>query len=140
MIFADLIASSHSYLSEFDRDRYPVCFLEFQNRAEPFFDTLDELAPEDAVPTLILDLENSRKQLSGRAARNAAFLDKQVLALFFSPAAEKHSVKALRFAEELQTQWNRKYPRNTYSSGSYDSIIRGFRATFLGFPLPETER
>ena len=135
MNFTELIASSHEYLSRFEYDFYPDCFREFQEKAAPFFDSLSEDNKEAFADTCLRDLEERCAGLSRRAAKDTAFRDKQVLALFFSPAAEKHSEKAFHFSALLRERWNRSHPGNTYLPGNYDAILKGFEANLLGLPL-----
>lgn len=140
MHFTALIRSSREYLSCFDYDHYPECFQRFEDACAPLFAQLSESMLSDEAAAVIDALEADRAALSRRQQKDAAFLDKQVLALFLSPAAARFGGEAEAFARELCRQWNDRYPRNTYLPGYYDDIMKGFDATLLGIPLRKSKK
>ena len=135
MGFANLIVSSRSYLDRFNYDEYPVCFAEFAAMAEPLFAALSESDPEHSADILIRELERRCCSLPKREKKKAAEQDKQVLALFLTPAAIRSGNTAAAFAQLLCDKWNGAYPRNRYYPGDYDTIMKGFDANLLGLPL-----
>lgn len=143
MTFTDLILSAHPYLDEFDYDHYPEHFHAFEKQFSLIFDlfsTENGAAIKEKANSLIEQLEARREELPRRERKDAVFRDKQVLALFLFPAAERLSPLAKEFADELREQWNRKYPRNTFLGGSFDQIMKGFDANLLGLPLRKSRK
>ena len=140
MDFSELITSAHVYLTQFDYDHYPECFREFEVSCAPLFVRLESSSIQEAASELIKQLEEKNKILPKRIRKENAFQDKQVLALFLSPAAERASETAAIFSAELRNQWNQKYPRNSYQGGSYEQIMKGFDANLLGLPLRKSQR
>ena len=135
MTFAELIESARAYLGMFDYDHYPTCFQKFEADIRPLFDALTEENSEALAGTLIEDLSRCRTSLPRRAQRDAAFEQKQVLGLFLSPAAQRHSSAAQDFSARLHALWCREYPRNSYLEGNYEQILNGFSANLFGLPL-----
>ena len=139
MTFADLIAATRPSLAVFDYDHYPASFSAFEEQAAPLW-AAAEAAPEEAAAALISALEERRLALPRREQRSAAQEEKQVLALFLSPAALRRGEGGRLFARELQRQWVARYPRNPYSLGSYESLMKGFDANLLGLPLRKSRQ
>ncbi|MCR5090379.1 MAG: hypothetical protein K6C08_12825 [Oscillospiraceae bacterium] len=135
MNFVELIRSSRPYLEVFDYDHYPRCFAAFEEKAVPLLKQLTDGRPEETACTLLDSLEKERGEDSKREQREALNQDRQVLALFFTPAAGKCGEKEAAFAEVLCSLWNRRYPRNPYYIGTYENIMKGFDANLLGLPL-----
>lgn len=139
MDFFTLLDSARPYLGCFDYDHYPQNFAAFERRAAPFFDALED-ASLAADAEALLDRAAERWAGLPRLRRAAAAKqDKTVLALFFTPAAARHSERARAFAALLQDGWNRRFPRNRYLAGDYDAIVKGFDTDFFGITLRKTE-
>ena len=124
MDLAELIVSFREHLSRFDYDHYPSCFQAFEAECAPFIMQLEVVNPEQAAVELIDALERRRAVLPFRQQKHAAEEEKQVLALFLSPAAAHLGGFAVSFAEKLNAEWNARYPRNTYLIGSYEKILK----------------
>ena len=139
MDLAELIISSKAYLSCCDYDHYPSCFQSFEAESKGFFETLKESEIKQTAAALILELERRRSLLPRREQKRAAMDEKLVLALFLAPAAALHGDLARSFAESLMREWNARYPRNTFLLGSYETILKGFDAKFLGLPLRKSK-
>ena len=135
-----LISSSHRYLDLFDYDNYPSCFAEFERQCVDWFRQCDRLSLPGAEEELLDRFETAWAALPKRKRQAASFQDKQVLALFFSPAAERFSAPAAAFAEALRTGWNARYPKNRYLAGHYESILKGFDSNLLGLPLRKSKQ
>ena len=135
MNFAELITAARSFLPNFDYDRYPACFRQFEADAAPLFDALRGAEPEQTAASLIETLEKNRAAMRPRERKNAAEEEKRVLALFLAPAALRRGGDAAAFAEALMHSWNARYPRNTFLISGYDAIMKGFDANLLGLPL-----
>ena len=133
--FAELITSSGDYLRRFNGSEYPVCFQEFEARCEPLFSALEPGALARVAEELVAALTAQLDVLPKRERKLAAERDQRLFALFLSPAAARHSETAMAFAEELQKQWNRNHPKNSFLCGDYEKIMEGFDASFLGIPL-----
>ena len=139
MDFFALLDSAQSYLSCFDYDHYPQCFQEFESNAADFFNSLADGSSAETAETLLDGVANRWKTLPLLKRSAAAKRDKTVLALFFTPAAARHSETAKSFAAVLQERWNTRFPRNRYLSGDYEAIIKGFDTDFFGITLRKTE-
>lgn len=135
MTFIELIEDGRKYLGAFDFDHYPDCFSRFEADAGPLFDGLTADNSREVAETLVKELALCRSSLPRRAQKDAAYEQKQVLCLFLSPAARRHSATALSFAEQLRTLWCREQPKNGYLLGTYEQIMRGFDVNFLGMTL-----
>lgn len=140
MTFAQQISAAREYLSRFDYDNYPLCFQTFEADCAPLFDALADADPEQAAQALLRDLEERRAALPRREQKSAAEEEKRVLALFLSPAALRHGEAASAFAEALCRLWNARYPRNTFLTGSYETLMKGFDSNLLGLPLRKSRR
>ena len=140
MELAELILNSREYLSCFDYDHYPACFQAFEEAFAPLAEALGALGPEQAAEALTEELARRRADLPRRQQKTAAEEEKQVLALFLSPAAARLGGFSLCFSEALMRRWNALYPRNTYLAGDYETILKGFDANLLGIPLRKSKR
>lgn len=140
MTFAELISSARPYLETFDYDHYPDCFQRFEADIKPLFDALTEENGQALAAAVVADLAALRAPLPRRAQRNALFEQKQVLCLFLSPAAQRHSEQAKAFADQLRALWCQQYPRYTYLIGTYEQLMKGFDANLLGLPLRKTKK
>ncbi len=140
MTFPELLDAAQPYLSCFDYDHYPANFAAFEALAAPFFDAL-EGADGDAQIEELLALAERRWAALPRLRRGAqAKTDKSVLALFFTPAARRHSEGARRFAERLCERWNTRFPRSRYLPGDYDALVKGFDTDFFGVTLRNSKK
>ena len=145
---AELIAGSRPYLDLFDYDHYPDCFSAFSRASEAFFSGLEGMNKDELLSTagsLISRLEAGWQGLSRSDAKEIPRRDKQVLALFLTPAAIEYASHhagqnaAADFADALLSAWNAKFPRNTYLAGDYRDIMEGFDANLLGLPLRKSK-
>ena len=132
---ADLIVSSRPYTGLFDYDHYPACFEEFEKKAVPL---LTDTAADPGV--LLETLETQRNALPGKEKKNAFLQDKLVLALFLSPVCVKIGGAVQEFAVSLRNEWIRRYPREAYLLGDYETIMKGFDANLLGLPLRKSRK
>lgn len=135
MSFADLIVRTRDDLERFDYDHYPPSFSAFEQAAAPLFAALEAGGVEAAAAGLLEEMELRREGLSRRRRQKALDQDKQVLAIFLTPAARRAGETAERFAESLCAQWNLRYPRCRYLPGDYETIMKGFDVNFLGILL-----
>lgn len=140
MTFAELTESARPYLTVFDYDHYPDCFRQFEADAKPLFDTLTGESGPALAAALVTDLAQLRLVLPRRAQKDAAFEQKQVLGLFLSPAARRHSATALAFTEEVRRLWCEMYPKNGYLAGDFEQIMKGFDANLLGLHLRKSKK
>ena len=140
MELADLIISSRAYLTRFDYDDYPPCFAEFEASAAPLFDALEGADPKQRAGVLLDALERRRSELSRREQKAALEQDKQVLALFLTPAANRRGSAAADFAAALCDAWCVRYPRSRYYPGDFEAIMKGFDANLLGLPLRKSRK
>ena len=140
MSFAELIQTSREYLSRFDYDDYPLCFQEFEQKADPLFSDLEENQLPETAETLIRELEAGWASLRRGAAKAAKQQDRQILALFLSPAAQRHSPKAEQFAGILQQQWCTAFPRYRYYAGNFEAIMKGFDNNIMGLTLRKSKK
>ena len=90
----------------FDHDHYPDCFRRFEADAKPLFDALTEENSRELAAALVAELARRRAALPRCGQKEAAFQQKQVLGLFLSPAAQRHSDVAQSFDEQLRTLWS----------------------------------
>ena len=140
MDFIALLDSARPYLDCFDYDHYPQCFREFEENASDFFRSLEGASPDETAQRLV-ELTAARWKARPFWERaDLARKDRTVLALFFAPAAVRHSERAGAFAAALQERWNARFPRNRFLAGDYDKIMQGFDKDFLGIKLRKSER
>ncbi len=140
MDLSEQITAAHAYLEQFDYDHYPSCFAAFEEQCAPFFASLEACDVPEAAAVLLARLEERNAALPKRERKEALYRDRQVLALFLSPAAARSSERARAFADALREQWNRKYPRTQYLGGSFEQILKGFDANLLGLPLRKSAK
>ena len=140
MDFIQLLDSAHPYLNCFDYDHYPLCFAEFENNADSFFQNLDAPSLSEYADKLVSLAAARWENLPKKERREAAKGDKSVLALFFTPAAARHSEDAKKLSEALQKCWNQRFPRNRYMIGEYETIIKGFDTDFFGITLRKSQK
>lgn len=133
MDFVELITSSHEYLDYFTYGNYPVCFSEFATKAAPLFASIED--PEEKAAECLKQMQEHYQTLSKRELNDQSFLDKQVLALFLSPAAKNQGEKTSAFSRKLAELWNAAYPKNKYIPGTYDGIMDGFEINILGIAM-----
>lgn len=140
MSFVELVSSAHPYLDVFDYDHYPLNFAEFEDRCSEWFAQYSALEEKDTVECILDRFEQRWEQIPRRERRETAYRDKQVLALFFSPAAERASGSEKEFAESLWIQWNARFPKNSFLPGHFEDILKGFDANLLGLPLRKSKK
>ena len=140
MDFFALLDAAHPGLDCFDYDHYPQCFADFEAKADAYFRALEPARFEDTAAELL-----DRTQARWRAApflerSKLARRDQAALALFFTPAAIRHSENARAFAELLRQRWNSRFPKNRFLSGDYEKIMLGFDKDFFGVKLRKSEK
>lgn len=140
MNFAEWIAAAQPYLRPFDRDHYREHFKTFEQNMDAWAELWARSEHYEAAREVLAQFEARWSRLGWRERSKAAFKDKQVLALFFSPAAARREDGAEAFAQELCREWNRRYPRNTYLVGSHDSIMKGFDDNLLSMLFRRRDR
>lgn len=140
MTFGECIDGARVYLAMFDYDHYPDCFRQFEADVEPLFAAVTEQNCQALAAALVAELAERRSTLPRRAQKDAALQQKQVLALFLSPAARRHSAAAQLFSDQLRAMWCSEYPRNVYLAGTYEQIMKGFDANLLGLPLRKSKK
>ena len=140
MDFVELISSAQAYLDRFDYDHYPDCFAAFEETCAKWFTEHETLDAENETERVLKQFEARWAELPRRERREAAYRDKQVLALFFSPAAARLSEETGAFAEVLREKWNIRFPRNTFLPGRFEEILKGFDANLLGLPLRKSKK
>ena len=140
MDFLELLDIAQPYLKSFDYDHYPANFSAFEQAAAPFFASLADTDYAALIVELLAAIEARWAALP--RFRRAALLkqDKTVLALFFTPAAARHSEAAAAFSEQLRLSWNARFPRNSYLAGDYEKIIKGFDTDFFGLTLRNSKQ
>ena len=135
MEFVELISAARSYLTRFDETHYPACFQAFAADCAPLFAAVEDMDPEAAAAGLIDALEKGRAQLPRRAKKRAFEEERRVLALFLAPAASLRGGAAMAFADTLCRQWNDRYPKSPFFTGTYEAIMKGFAPTTMGIPV-----
>ena len=138
MNFCDLIESFREELPRFNAHDYPLSFTRFEESASPLFDALAH--PVEEARSLEEECERRSAALPRKAQKEALQQVKMVLTLYLVPAALRRGRNAAAFAQELNRVWNARFPRNSFRLGSYEDIMRGFDATFLGIPLKNYSR
>lgn len=136
MDFAKLILDSRKYLYEFDYDHYPENFEQFGKDVQSFMETVETANPEQISEAIDKELQELPKKEQKKASEEA----KRVLALFFTPTALMIGGSAEEFATALNTTWNNNHRKNTYSMGTYDTILSGFDSSILGITLRKTNK
>ncbi len=138
-----LIRSAHPYLEQFDYDHYPEQFASFEASLMLLLrEAQDEHAADTAAAAQeVVDAfseDYSRLPWWQRGVTSSR--DKRVLALFLTPAALRAGGYAADLAEQLRGCWNRRYPREPYLAGEYETIMKGFDANLLGLPLRKSSK
>ena len=136
----DALRSARAYLACFDYDHYPACFAAFERSCAPDFAALTEENAAAEAEAIIASLSADWEALPRRERKDAAFRDKQVLALFLSPAAARSGGQAEAFSRLLRERWTARFPRNGYLPGDYETILKGFDANLLGLPLRKSKQ
>lgn len=139
MDFFELLTGAHPYLACFDYDHYPACFQTFEDAARPWFDTLEPARFDETAEEILRGAEARWKARPFWERGDLMRKDKTALALFFAPAAARHSETARAFAALLQARWNGRFPKNRFLAGDYDKIMQGFDKDFLGIKLRKSE-
>ena len=140
MDFVAMIASAHPCLDRFDYDHYPDCFAAFEENLDQWFAEHEALDAEKVTERILKQFEERWAQLPRRERREAAYRDKQVLALFFSPAAVRISEESDAFAEVLREKWNTRFPRNTFLPSRNAPSFSVNTANLLGLPLRKSKK
>ena len=133
MDLIELVDLAQEALGQFNALEYADAFSRFEMAGAPLFDALADPAAE--AQGLLEKLDARRLVLKRREQKRALDLEKRALALYLSPAAERRGGNAALFSEQLNRLWNERYPKNSYKPGSFDTIMSGFAASFLGIPL-----
>ena len=136
MRLAELVRESHDYLDRFEYDEYTERFPVFRKKFEEIILNNDERDPMQ----LIKDLGGKMSGASRREQRDLVYKDKQVLALYLTPAALDIGGEAAIFAEELCRAWSANYPKEKYSPGTYEVILKGFDSNLLGLPIRKSNK
>lgn len=139
MRFFELLDSAHPYLRCFDYDHYPQCFAEFSANAAPFFDGLDPACLPQTAEEIVKLADARWKSRPFWQRAELARQDRSALAIFFAPAAARHSDTAQAFARLLQERWNERFPRNRFFAGDYEAIMKGFDKDFMGIKLRKSK-
>ena len=130
MNLKELILSSRAELAHFNSRHYPDAFSSFLAALTPLL-----TEPEDRPDQLIDALSDEWEGLRRKESKNLSWDIKLVLTYYFSPAALRIGGEAAEYAEALCEEWNRRFPRNRYQTGDYESIVSGFDQTILGIPI-----
>ena len=136
MSLAEFIRNAHTYLDRFEYDDYKELFPVFKAGLEEILGA----AGERNTGKLMADLEQLSAGLARREQKDLLFKDKQVLALYFTPAALEIGGDAAVFAEELCAEWCERYPKEKYSPGTYDQLLKGFDSNLLGLPIRKSNK
>ena len=140
MDIAARILAARTDLRQFDYDHYPACFAAFEADCRDYFGALELSGAEAAAAGVLRDLEERRAALPRREQKASLEQERQVLALFLSPAAARYGEAAAAFSRALREQWLGLHPRLPYQLGDFDAILRGFDANLLGLPLRKSKR
>ena len=132
-----LLIGTRDSLTPFDYDHYPAAFENFS--AQLF--SLPEIREESLSAEEILESFTAYyAALPSRQQKKEIDLDRQVLALFFTPAAVMNEGPLSTLSEELCELWNKKYPKYRYYPTTYEKIMAGFDANLLGLPLRKSKK
>ena len=138
MDFYKLIDSFRPELAHFTAHDYPPSFQRFEVAAAPLFDVLAD--PEAEAGALMAALEATLSSLSRREQKQLLTQIKMVLVLYLCPAADRRGGSAMDYIRAVHALWSAQYPRYPFTPGSFDDIMQGFEATFLGIPLKNFTR
>lgn len=136
----DIILNSKPYLLYFNYDYYPEYFEKFGNEFIPLIKDINPDEYTEHIHRLIDEINNYLLSLSRREQKKEVDEIKQVLALFAVPALLKADDNFCKYANELNSTWNSKFPKNHFIVGTYDAIMKGFDANLLGLPLRKSNR
>ena len=134
MELAALIDESRALLDRFDAEHYPASFARFQEQAAPLLAALTAEDPGSCAEALLDALEQRRAAGPRLLRGRRLFAQRQVLALYFTPAALAAGAGAL--SQQVCERWNARYPRDAYAEAGFEQLCAGFAPTSsLGIPL-----
>ena len=139
MDFFELLDAAQPGLQCFDYDHYPRFFQEFETRADGFFSALDAAHFDTLIDELLYRTQERWKAAGFWKRADLMRRDQAALAIFFTPAAARHSDTARAFAALLTDCWNSRFPRNRFHAGDYEKIMQGFDKDFMGIKLRKSK-
>lgn len=131
------------WLENFTRQHYARVFQEFSDQfVEIYLAELQNIETEKALEDFAAEFINELEkgwhcQLFWKRTR-VKFDEQQVIVTYLNPMLlELEDPRGVLFAEQLQKEWARRWPRDAYHLSSFSKIKKGFRNEYLGFSLPE---
>lgn len=137
MEILQLLIDTRASLTPFDYDHYPDAFEAFRSRLSAVKELQEERLTAEEIPKRFAAYYATHPP---RQQKKEIDADRQVLALFFTPAAGMNGGYAAALAEEFCELWARQYPKYRYYSSTYEKIMAGFDANLLGLPLRKSSR
>lgn len=133
------IQNGKPWLDRFTGREYDKAYQDYRERYAPLYRAAALSAGEEglgAVAESLLDglAEGWARQKPWRRSL-ARSNDKQLIVCYLSPMLLEDPVCA-PLAEGLRKGWSARWPKEAYQTAPYSRIRKGFRPTFLGFPLP----
>ena len=122
------------YLDGFKKTQYPTCFQHYCQRTQPVWEDIAQQDPEKCAAALA-DWMDAHP---GRFFKARRMADRQMLMLqYTAPAAVKMGLED--FAQALSRIWTQRHRKYPFQVTSYETLLKGFNSTLLGFPMPKQE-
>ena len=132
------IRHGRSWINSFTRFAYRDAFGQYRTAYEPVFvgavqayESAEKLAGE------IVDAIEAGWQKERFWNRSAARVDdKMMLVAYLTPMLlASQETRCHQLAAAICQAWNRKFPKNTYETADYETVLDGFRNSIMGFDL-----
>ena len=135
MTLCEIIVSCRDYMEHFNRHEYVEYFKKFSEMTAPVLEAVED--PHAEAVELMNGLEAVWAQ--EKRSRRRSFLrerDKLTICCYFNPLATNPEFPCgTQLADEIHALWIEKYPKEGYSVGTYDAIMKGFEPRIFGFKL-----
>lgn len=139
---AAAIQDGKPWLQRFTAKQYAGALEDYRSRFGPLYREAALAAGEENLPALADTLLDALAEGWARQRpwnRSVARInDKQILVCFLSPILLEDPACA-PLAEGLQRRWAARWPKDAYQTVTAAKLQKGFRATFLGIPLPSRD-
>jgi len=130
-----LIVDYRPWLSYFNRKEYREHFAEYKEKCLPLFEFLNPMPDKiPAIATRLIDsLEQEWTMLRWRwQARALMDDDRMFFTIYFMPAAMESNLTGARIlAQEINKQWNARFPKYQFGICRSDEIISGFKTNWF---------
>lgn len=135
------IQSNSYWMENFTRQYYQSAFKKYCTEFFPSYEAAiraaeDEVGMVDLVNQLLDALSAGWRSKRLWQRTRAKLDDQQMIVSYLTPMLlSLPDPRGMKFAELLQMEWEKRWPKEAYRIGDYDRIRGGFRDDILGIPL-----